>query len=100
MVRRDTVRPNWGKRTVPDEPILRETAREAIRAGKLPSRRPDRTWSGPGIGKRCTICGEPIKLDQLELEIQFARVGSSLGPDKYHVHIRCFAAWEFERTKV
>jgi hypothetical protein len=41
----------------------------------------------------------PIKRDQLELEIQFARDGSSLGPDSCHVHIRCFAAWEFERTK-
>jgi hypothetical protein len=70
-----------------------------MRAGKLPSRRPDRTGGGPGIGELCTICGEPIKQDQLELEIQFARDGSSLGPDWYHVHIRCFAAWEFERTK-
>jgi len=84
---------------VPDETLPREKTREAIRAGRLPSRRPDRTSSGPGIGELCTICAEPIKRDQLELEIQFARDGSSLGADKYHAHIHCFAAWEFERTK-
>ena len=89
--------PPAGGRTMPDEPILRDKAREAIRAGKLPSRRPDRTLTGPGIGEVCTICGEPIKWDQLEVEIVFARKRSSLGPNRYHVHIRCFAAWEFER---
>jgi len=84
---------------MPDEPLLREKARAAIRAGKLPSRRPDRTWGGPGIGEPCTICGEPIRRDQLEFEIQFARDGSSPGLDRYRVHLRCFAAWEFARTQ-
>jgi hypothetical protein len=37
--------------------------------------------------------------DELEFEIQFAYDGSNPGLDKYHVHIRCFAAWELERTK-
>jgi len=68
--------------------------------GKLPARRPDRTWGGPGVGAACAVCELPVKSDQLEFEIQFARDGSDPGLDKYHVHIRCFAAWEFERTKV
>ena len=83
---------------MPDEPLLREKAREAIRAEKLPSRRPDRMWGGPGIGELCVICGETIKRDQLELEIQFARAAGS-NVDTFHVHIRCFAAWELERPK-
>jgi len=33
----------------------------------------------------------------MEFEIQFAHDGSNPGLDKYHVHIRCFAAWELER---
>jgi hypothetical protein len=33
----------------------------------------------------------------MEFEIQFARDGSNPGLDKVHIHIRCFAAWEFER---
>jgi len=35
--------------------------------------------------------------DELELEIEFAHDGDNPGLDKFHVHIRCFAAWEFER---
>ena len=83
---------------MPDEPILRAKAREVIRTGKLPNRRPDRTWGGPGVGASCTICGEPVTKDQLEFEIQFSRDGNNPGLDKFALHIRCFAAWELERT--
>jgi hypothetical protein len=34
----------------------------------------------------------------MEFEIEFARDGDNPGLDKFHVHIRCFAAWEFERA--
>ncbi len=80
-----------------DEHDLREQARTVIEAGKLPARRPDRTWGGPGVGAPCAVCGVPVGKDQLEFEIQFARDGDNPGLDKYHVHVRCFAAWEFER---
>lgn len=84
---------------MPDESRLREQARTAIQNGKLPSRPPDRTWGGPGVGAMCAVCEKPVTTDQLEFEIQFVRDGSSPGLDKYHVHVRCFAAWEFERNK-
>lgn len=84
---------------MPDESTLRAKAREVIRTGKLPDRRPDRTWGGPGVGAPCTICREPVTKDQLEFEIQFAIDGDAEpGLDKFHIHVRCFAAWEFERT--
>lgn len=79
------------------EGTLREKAREVIQAGKLPNRRPDRTWGGPGIGADCTICSAPLKRDEFEFEIEFARNGDDPGLDRYHVHIPCFAAWDFER---
>jgi len=82
---------------MPDEAILREKARIAVRNGKLPARRPDRTWGGPGVGAICSVCELPVKKDELEFEIQFARDGDNPGLDKFHVHIRCFAAWELER---
>ena len=85
---------------MPDEGILREKARAAVKNGKLPARRPDRTWGGPGVGAACAVCERPVGRDELEFEIQFAHDGSNPGLDKYHVHLRCFAAWEFERTKV
>jgi hypothetical protein len=83
---------------MPDEPLLREKARAVVQSGKLPSRRPDRTWGGPGVGAECTVCGMPVTTDELEFEIQFARDGSNPGLDKFHLHVRCFAAWEFERN--
>jgi hypothetical protein len=82
-----------------DEEPLREKARQILRDGKLPNRRPDRTWGGPGVGARCSVCDLPVTPDQLEFEIQFARDGDNPGLDKYHVHIQCFAAFEFERRR-
>ena len=82
-----------------EEQALREKAREVLEAGKLPNRKPDRTWGGPGVGAACTICGVPVAHDQMEFEIQFAHDGGNPGLDKFHVHIRCFAAWEFERKR-
>jgi hypothetical protein len=84
-----------------DEQILRDKAREAIRARKLPKRRPNRASSGPGGGEPCAICGEPIKRDQMELELAFIRNGRSPRVESHHLHLRCFAAWdsELERTK-
>ena len=84
---------------MPDETFLRAKAREAVRTGKLPSRRPDRPWGGPGVNAPCAVCREPVTKDQLEFEVQFARDGDNPGLDKFHVHVRCFAAWEFERDR-
>jgi hypothetical protein len=41
----------------------------------------------------------PVTKDEKEFEIQFERNGHDPGLDKYHVHIRCFAAREFERKR-
>lgn len=80
-----------------DEGTLREKARKAIQAGMLPSRPPDRVWGGPGAGTDCTLCGEALRHDGLEFETEFARGDVGPGIDTRHFHIRCFAAWEFER---
>ncbi len=83
---------------MPDESVLRQQARAAIESGKMPAQRPDRTWGGPGVGARCVICEQPVSRDELEFEVQFAHDGDNPGLDKFHLHLRCFAAWEFERT--
>jgi hypothetical protein len=88
-----------GDRQMPDGPILRERARAAIEAGKLPRRSADRTWGGPGVGAPCSVCDQPVTRDQMEFEVQFVNQGTAPGLDVYHVHVRCFAAWELERTK-
>jgi hypothetical protein len=50
-------------------------------------------------GAPCSVCDVPVTSLQLEFEIQFARGADHPGLDKYHVHVRCFAAWEFERRR-
>ena len=87
---------------MPDEPVLREKARELIRRGVLPTSRPRRTLGGPGIGCVCAVCAKKIERDALEIEMEAARPGVApdVAPDVYHFHPQCFAAWEFERTKV
>jgi len=78
-----------------NEATLREKAREAIQSGKLPAMKPSRTWGGPGSGTECSVCGEPVKPDQMELEIEYCN-GGTPDLDHYHLHVRCFAAWECE----
>jgi hypothetical protein len=82
----------------PTEPELRKLVREALHAGKLPRREPDYTWGGNGCGATCTICQELVRADQVEYEVQFAHDGSRRGMDQFHMHFRCFAVWERERT--
>jgi hypothetical protein len=85
---------------MPDEAPLRQFARHAIRDGTLPRRPPDRIWAGHGVGTLCTVCERPVTWDQLGCDVQFVRDGDNPGlDDKLHLHLRCFAAWEFERIK-
>jgi len=60
-----------------DEPLLRVKARETVEQRKLPNRHPDRLWRGPGVGAPYAMC-----------------------VDMYHLHVRCYSAWELVRTKV
>ena len=83
---------------MPDESILREKARQALYSGRVSARPPVHTWGGHGVGALCSVCTLPITADQLEFEIESSR-GDALGLDAFRVHIRWFAAWEFERTK-
>ena len=79
------------------EGALRTKARALIEQGKLPTRAPARMWGGPGVGTSCSVCELPITTGEKELELQFQRDGDKPGLDRFHVHIRCFAAWALER---
>ena len=84
---------------MPNEAEIRQLARQILRAEILPRRDPDRTWGGSGVGVRCTVCSQPIPPTQMEYELQFAHDGGTPSLDRFHLHLRCFAAWEMERTK-
>jgi hypothetical protein len=81
-----------------DESTLREKARKAIQAGRLPIRLPERVWGGPGVGACCTICGQSAGPDEVEFELEFTGHEDDGGLGNHHVHVQCFAAWELERT--
>lgn len=80
-----------------DARTLREKARQAMLSGELPDRRPDSTWGGQGAGDACTICGEPVARDEADLEIEFVGADARASRRRYHMHPRCFVAWESER---
>ena len=83
---------------VSEEPV-RTLARLALQAEKLPRRDPDRTWGGTGVGTTCTICGQSITATDVECAMRYASDGATPRVDQFHLHLRCFAAWELERTK-
>jgi hypothetical protein len=80
--------------------LLHTKAREAMRAGNLPLRSPDRLWGGPATGDRCAVCGDSTTPGEIALEIEFTRA-SEAGRTSYHVHPRCFAIYnrELERFR-
>ena len=82
-----------------DDGSLCEKARAAIENGKLPARSPDRIMGGPGCGEACALCGETLGRNRMELEAEFRQEGEIPELHKYHLHPRCFAAWEYERVR-
>ena len=80
-----------------DDGTLKTKARQAVQTGKLPNRRPICMWGGNGFGACCPICDSAVKPDELEYEVQFDEIDGSAAPHGYHIHVRCYAAWELER---
>jgi hypothetical protein len=56
LVASGSVTTSYPGATMPDERILREQAREAIKTGRLPARSADRASGGPGVGALCARC--------------------------------------------
>jgi hypothetical protein len=38
-----------------------------------------------------------VARDETAFDLEFAAGPDAAGPENYYVHVRCFAAWEFER---
>jgi hypothetical protein len=79
-----------------DEKLLRVKAREAMESGRIPGRRPERMWGGKGSGVCCAVCDLPVRRDEIGFDLEFLGQGNS-SSNNYALHIRCLAAWEFER---
>jgi hypothetical protein len=76
------------------EDPLNELAREAIRAGRVPMREPDRMWGGDGGGAPCSVCAAPVEGTASGFELEFKQ--KSGDAQCHHLHVPCYAAWVVE----
>ena len=75
--------------------VLQEKARERIRSGDLPTRKPTSVWGGSGNDGRCAVCDENLRRDKFELEFEVAPQDGQKG-GTYRMHVSCYIAWESE----
>ena len=68
----------------------------------LPYRKPLRTWAGHGTGARCSGCGETIKAQDIEYEIELPARGAEQRPIRFQpgndpgslrFHFACYRSW-------
>lgn len=78
-----------------DEGKLRRMARHALLARRIPGRRPDRMWGGPGNGP-CAVCGTVMTREDIGLEVEFWATEPGMPAASHQFHVRCFGAWEGE----
>jgi hypothetical protein len=79
-----------------DAVLLRESVQQCLRSGALPATASARTFAGAGNGAPCALCSRAITRDQTEFELEFRRPRAPF-VTFYHLHPRCYAAWELER---
>jgi hypothetical protein len=58
-------------------------------------------FCNPGVEETCAACGDLMTHDELTFELVF-QLWSKWQPEvrRYHLHPRCFTAWDFERFEV
>jgi hypothetical protein len=70
---------------------LRPVALERIATGQLPRLVQSRTWAGPGTGKACALCDQPIHVDEVEYEIEDRADGRV---QVFRLHLTCQGVWQ------
>jgi len=96
---------------MPDEPEIREKARDAIQSGRVPIV-PSRIVCFVSAGAPCAVCNDPVPVGEMEFELEFRttpppghttlieRLNWAPEVRHCHLHTHCFRAWHFERTNV
>jgi hypothetical protein len=72
----------------PDAAALLERARRAIAARELPPGVSTRVWGGRGTGQLCSLCGQPIGFNDVEIELEGVQVASGV-----RFHSKCHLLW-------
>jgi len=71
-----------------DPAALLERARRAIAAHELPPAVISRVWGGRGSGHPCSLCGQPIGLNDVEIELEGVDAADSV-----RFHSGCHLLW-------
>jgi hypothetical protein len=74
--------------------ISAATAHTAVGADDgqlLPYEEPTRTWAGHGTGALCNFCGETIKPQDIEYEVELV---TAMNVRNLHFHFNCYRSWE------
>jgi hypothetical protein len=77
-----------------DRQRLTELIRDRIERGDLPRQRQMHLFGSPGENLPCSGCGELIRRDDVEIELEFQLGG---GLEERRFHTLCYAIWEIER---
>lgn len=72
----------------PDSAALLERARRAIAAHELPRRASPRVWGGRGSGQTCSLCGRPIGVNEVEIELEGVQTAAGV-----RFHSNCHFLW-------
>jgi hypothetical protein len=83
---------------MPDEQILHSKPEKPSSKASSPRVALTACGAAPAQAKSAGSATRASTKDDLEMQIEFAHEAAD-GVDKYHLHIRCNAAWEFERNK-
>lgn len=75
------------------EIYLQRTARDCLASGRLPRVQSQCIWGGYGHGDVCSLCGEPIRSNEVEFEVPEGATGSGVA---FKFHITCHDAWQLE----
>lgn len=54
-------------------------------------REPLRTWAGRGTGANCSFCGQSIRSQEVEYEIELPPAGTGR---TLRFHFNCYRAWD------
>jgi hypothetical protein len=76
-----------------EEALLQRAARECLKSGRLPRMQSQCIWGGYGRGDVCSLCGAPIRANEVEFEVPPAESGAG---SAFRFHITCHAAWQLE----
>jgi len=82
---------------------LGRLAKQRIKAGELPCNASRRMWGSRGTGAPCSLCGRPIRLEDVEYEVEIpeAEVADAEAAQVVlRFHLACHAVWQSECVRV